>query len=172
MAAFLVCPHVAERERQKVLMRTLIPSWGPRPHYLISQRPTSKYHHTGASTYEFEEGTQILNLWQDPNLEVQVKGIQVTWWTEHMTLSPRPRETPVNDIKGQQRHEPTGTNKIVEDRIAEVKSSKFQSWKADECTQQTRERWKLTPGSGEAMGQTILPAEPQKGSGAGGFRHL
>lgn len=47
-----------------------------------------------------------------------------------MTLSPRPRETPVNDVKGQQRHEPTKTNRIVEDRIAEVKSNEVSKLKS------------------------------------------
>lgn len=38
---------------------------------------------------------------QDPDLEAHLKGIQVIWWTESVTLSPRPPETPVSDIKGQ-----------------------------------------------------------------------
>ena len=46
-------------------------------------------------------GDTNICLHQDPDLEVQLKGLQVIWWTESMTLSSHPLETPVSDIKGQ-----------------------------------------------------------------------
>ena len=87
-----------------LFVRTLTPSWGlslmtsSNPHYLPEAHLQTPSHWW---TCGGMEGIQIFVHVQDPDLEVQLKGLQVIWWTESMTLSSHPLETPVSDIKGQ-----------------------------------------------------------------------